>query len=108
MKSYTWLRIRELLTTAGLAALLLIPLPASAAARKSKATAKNDTLGAVCTTGGCSSTGDQLASAGGDRKLGTAVTWMESPDAASHAASDEGKLVFMIQVSGNFARQEFT
>jgi hypothetical protein len=40
--------------------------------------------------------------------LGTAVHWMPSPDEAVKLAEKERKLVFLIQVSGNFAKEEFT
>ncbi|HVW35848.1 MAG TPA: hypothetical protein VHB99_01045, partial [Pirellulales bacterium] len=62
----------------------------------------------VCTKEGCSGAADGEQPNQGDRKLGTAITWAQSPDAAWREARDEGKLVFLIQVSGNFARQEFT
>ncbi|HQU46419.1 MAG TPA: hypothetical protein PK867_26670 [Pirellulales bacterium] len=85
-----------------MAGLLLNPLPAWAVSPKTK-----NTAGLACTDGTCSIVGaGQPAS--DDRTLGTAVHWMQSPDAACRLAADEGKLVFMIQVSGNFARQEFT
>ena len=40
--------------------------------------------------------------------LGTTVRWMATPDEAGKRAEKERKLVFLIQVSGNFARQGFT
>jgi hypothetical protein len=40
--------------------------------------------------------------------LGTTVHWAATPDEAGKLAEKEHKLVFLIQVSGNFARQEFT
>jgi len=40
--------------------------------------------------------------------LGTSVRWMATPDEAGKRAEKERKLVFLIQVSGNFARQGFT
>jgi len=40
--------------------------------------------------------------------LGTTVHWVATPDEAGKLAEKERKLVFLIQVSGNFARQEFT
>ena len=42
------------------------------------------------------------------RSLGTALEWTSSPEAAFQLAKQAGKLVFLIQVSGNFAREEFT
>lgn len=84
---------------------LLHPPTAQAAAQKKKP-ATSALAGAVCTTGTCTTGADVPAE--GDRKLGTEITWMTSPDEAWRAAADQDKLVFMIQVSGNFARQEFT
>lgn len=41
-------------------------------------------------------------------KLGTAIAWYDDSRRAARLASEQGKLVFLIQVSGNFAREEFT
>jgi hypothetical protein len=43
-----------------------------------------------------------------DRSLNTALTWAKSPGAASEQARKEGKLVFLIHVSGNFEDPGFT
>ena len=43
-----------------------------------------------------------------DRSLNTALTWAKSPGAASEQARNEGKLVFVIHVSGNFEDPGFT
>lgn len=43
-----------------------------------------------------------------DRKLDTALEWSSSPQEAAKLAEREGKLVFLIQVSGNFAQPGFT
>lgn len=43
-----------------------------------------------------------------DRSLNTAVTWAKSPAEASEQALREGKLVFLIHVSGNFENPGFT
>jgi hypothetical protein len=43
-----------------------------------------------------------------DRKLNTALTWSATPEAAAAQANREGKLVFLIHVSGNFAQPGFT
>ncbi|HVA47843.1 MAG TPA: hypothetical protein VNH11_15855 [Pirellulales bacterium] len=94
--------IRGRLMAVAMGALLLNPLPAWAVSPKTK-----NAAGLACTDGTCSIVGAGRP-ASGDRTLGTAIHWMQSPDAASRLASEEGKLVFMIQVSGNFARQEFT
>jgi len=39
---------------------------------------------------------------------GTKIPWAPSLKEAIRFGSDSGKLVFLIQVSGNFAREEFT
>ena len=41
-------------------------------------------------------------------KLGTTITWYDEPQVAARLAKEQGKLVFVIQISGNFAREEFT
>lgn len=41
-------------------------------------------------------------------RLGTALHWVADTNAAAKLAKQQGKLVFVIQVSGNFAREEFT
>lgn len=41
------------------------------------------------------------------KALGTSVTWYQNDDAARMARGQQ-KLLFVIQVSGNFAREEFT
>jgi hypothetical protein len=43
-----------------------------------------------------------------DRTLGTALTWAKSPAEAAGRAGREGKLVFLIHVSGNFEDPGFT
>lgn len=43
-----------------------------------------------------------------DRSLNTALTWAKSPGEASEQARKEGKLVFLIHVSGNFEDPGFT
>ena len=40
--------------------------------------------------------------------LGTGIHWIADPKKAAKLAKDQGKLVFLIQVSGNFAKEEFT
>lgn len=52
--------------------------------------------------------GNICAAISGLPTLGTAVHWVATPDEAGKLAEKEHKLVFLIQVSGNFARQEFT
>ena len=41
-------------------------------------------------------------------KLGTAITLYDKPQVAVRMAREQGKLVYVLQVSGNFAREEFT
>ena len=43
-----------------------------------------------------------------DNKYGTALEWAASPTAAAQLAKEQDKLVFVIHISGNFARPEFT
>jgi hypothetical protein len=38
----------------------------------------------------------------------TALTWYDSPSRAAEEARKQNKMLFVIQVSGNFAREEFT
>lgn len=59
--------------------------------------------GAACTTGTCPAPVARL-----DRKLNTALEWAPSPEAAGEMAARDGKLVFLIHVSGNFAQPGFT
>ncbi|MCH7728769.1 MAG: hypothetical protein IH991_20135 [Planctomycetes bacterium] len=51
---------------------------------------------------------EAAATCDANRKLGTVIQWMEDPKQAAELAEQQGKLVFMILVSGNFAREEFT
>jgi hypothetical protein len=103
----TWKTLGRLLFAAAMGTPLFVSMPAEAATRTSKA-APGEPKNEVCAQEGCAApSGDERPNRG-DRKLGTAITWAESPDAAWRDARDEGKLVFLIQVSGNFARQEFT
>ena len=106
MKTQAWRSIGVALLAAVVASPSLAPRTAWAATRKTRTvTSANES--AVCTAAGCS-TGIGSEPGDIDGKLGTAITWMPTPDAAWRAAKEENKLVFMIQVSGNFARQEFT
>jgi hypothetical protein len=102
-----WKKIGGLWLAAAIGAPLFVSMSAEAATRTSSV-ASAEPNSAVCAKDGCSeATGGEQPNHS-DRKLGTAITWAESPDAAWRQARDEGKLVFLIQVSGNFARQEFT
>lgn len=107
MRMCTWKTLGRLLFAAVMGTPLFVSMSAEAATRTSKV-ATGEPKQAVCTQEGCSGASDDERPHQGDRKLGTAITWAPSPDAAWRAARDEGKLVFLIQVSGNFARQEFT
>jgi hypothetical protein len=44
----------------------------------------------------------------GERSYGTAVVWEDSPSEAARRAKAEGKLVFVLHVSGNFEDPRFT
>lgn len=44
----------------------------------------------------------------GGRTYGTAVVWEGSPSEAARKARAEGKLVFVLHVSGNFEDPRFT
>ena len=107
LRTRAWKKIGRLLFAAAMGSPLFVSLPAVAATRTS-GIASAEPNSAVCTKEGCSGASGDEKPKEGDRKLGTAITWAESPDAAWRDARDEGKLVFLIQVSGNFARQEFT
>lgn len=41
-------------------------------------------------------------------KHGTTITWYEDEEEAAKLAREQGKLLYVMQVSGNFAREEFT
>jgi hypothetical protein len=58
---------------------------------------------AACDTGTCPAPVRHL-----DRKLNTALIWSSTPEEAAARAEQEGKLVFLIHVSGNFAQPGFT
>lgn len=65
---------------------------------------------AICTDGTCAKPGPgpaDLASVD-DHRYGTALEWVDTPDIAAKEAARDKKLVFLIQISGNFTRQEFT
>jgi hypothetical protein len=57
----------------------------------------------ACATGTCPAPVRNL-----DRKLNTAINWSAMPEAAAAQANRDGKLVFLIHVSGNFAQPGFT
>ncbi len=41
-------------------------------------------------------------------KLGTTINWYQDKALAARLAREQGKLLFVMQVSGNFAEKEFT
>lgn len=64
---------------------------------------------ADCTSGSC------VRPAGGlelpavdDHRYGTTIDWSDTPAAAGKLAAKESKLVFLIQLSGDFTNNEFT
>lgn len=65
---------------------------------------------ATCADGQCAKPPSGLAdlASADDHRYGTALDWMDTPDLAAKTAAREQKLVFLIQISGNFTRQEFT
>ncbi len=107
LREHAWKKIGGLFLAAATGSPFFVSTPAVAATRTSSVVAAEPSS-AVCAKEGCSGADGDEQPKEGDRKLGTAITWAESPDAAWRNARDEGKLVFLIQVSGNFARQEFT
>ena len=60
--------------------------------------ANKKTAASECADGKCSA----------PRTLGTLIEWAPTAEDAGKVASKADKLVFLMQVSGNFARQEFT
>ena len=42
------------------------------------------------------------------KNLGTTITWYKDTKDAAKLAREQDKLVFLIQVSGNFSKEEFT
>lgn len=65
---------------------------------------------AVCTDGACAKpdVGPADFASVDDHRYGTALQWVDTPDIAAKQAARDKKLVFLIQISGNFTRQEFT
>lgn len=65
---------------------------------------------AICTDGTCAKPGPGPADLPSleDHRYGTALEWVDTPDIAAKEAARDKKLVFLIQISGNFTRQEFT
>ena len=107
MRMRTWNSLGRLLFVGLMGMPPVVSMPA-AAATPDLNVALEQPNHEVCTKEGCRAPGGGELLSLGDSKLGTAITWAPSPDAAWRAAVDQGKLVFMIQVSGNFARPEFT
>jgi hypothetical protein len=76
---------------------------APAVSVSAKATAASE-----CKSGTCvRPTGLSLAAAG-DHKYGTALTWVDTPRDAGKLAAAQNKLVFVIQISGDFTHDDFT
>jgi hypothetical protein len=50
----------------------------------------------------------EVCQAGEPRKHGTQINWAASRTEAVKQAAEHGKLIFLMQISGNFAREEFT
>lgn len=73
------------------------------------ATTKPATDAGSCESGTCArpQSGLSLAAAD-DHKYGTTVTWVDSPREAGKLAAEQHKLAFVIQLSGDFTRDEFT
>ncbi len=66
------------------------------------------TAASQCDSGTCARpTGLSLATTG-DHKYGTALTWVDTPRDAGKLAAEQNKLVFVIQISGDFTRDDFT
>ena len=57
---------------------------------------------------GESDTSQQVAEVCTGESLGTIVTWYKDPKFAAQLAREQNKLLYVIQVSGNFALEEFT
>lgn len=49
-----------------------------------------------------------VCQAGDAGRHGTEVDWVATPEEAAKRAAVEGKLLMLMQISGNFAREEFT
>jgi hypothetical protein len=64
---------------------------------------------ADCTSGSCvrPATGLGLPAVD-DHRYGTTIDWSDTPAAAGKLAAKESKLVFLIQLSGDFTNNEFT
>jgi len=64
----------------------------------------------VCPNGKCAvkQPGDCPGGKCLDRKFGTQITWTKTVEQASKLARDQNKMVFLIQISGNFELEEFT
>jgi hypothetical protein len=85
-------------------AVLLLSVPKGADAAPGLADARSG-----CESGKCAKPLGPLASpGGGDHKYGTTITWVDSPREAGKLAEAQHKLAFIIQLSGDFTRDEFT
>lgn len=62
-----------------------------------------------CESGTCAKPLGALPSqSADDHKYGTTITWVDSPREAGKLAEAQHKLAFIIQLSGDFTRDEFT
>ena len=93
----TWLTSLSVETTAA------IELPAPDVGFQSIEARFSQQLADSSTSQACTAT-----TCGTDRTFGTAVDWMQNLETASTAAGQHHKLLFVLQVSGNFAIEQFT
>ena len=68
-----------------------------------KATTASD-----CKSGTCARPTVLSLATAGDHKYGTALTWGDTPRDAGKLAAAQNKLLFVIQISGDFTRDDFT
>lgn len=85
-------------------AFLLLCAPKDAAAAPKLASAQEG-----CESGTCARPLGGLSPPNADdHKYGTTITWVKSPREAGKLAEAQHKLAFVIQLSGDFTRDEFT
>ena len=84
------------------------PIAASAASMPTQPTSARAAT-ADCESGSCVRPAGGLEGlASNDHRYGTAIDWSDTPEAAGKLAAKESKLVFLIQLSGDFTNTEFT
>ena len=82
------------------------PIAASAASLPTQPTSAAT---ADCESGSCvRPVGGLEGLASNDHRYGTAIDWSDTPEAAGKLAAKDSKLVFLIQLSGDFTNAEFT